>query len=491
MGAVLCGRKDSGSHGGECALVSTPYGIGTISGHKLSDSDICKVALSFGTAYIKSNQISTIRPTVKTPYGKGVVVGEDGSIVSVQLDFGVAHLNTKQIKSLAKKTETETETADESKDIPPEHTNTDVTDVEEVRRLTAEKDAEIERLKSEKELLATEKDMQIQSLFHEKDRLRATMGAELQSFSEEKKKVEAEKRAITADRDAEIAKKEAEIKLLMHNSLSADKAILAKDSEIEALKAEKDALTQLLNSKTSTVSTALVEEKSSKVSKTPDATQDSLMEICKWSAVNFDISQQLPGTHILKIQILDLEQTKIRKFFRRGSSFSYRSSPPKPKLITKTNPDLRNHSTTRQSSEVSISVFPSDISMISNLDLKNGQPFVALTIVDSFGHVVGRSAHVEDVHSPLYVIRGPTDQGPRFAIIAVKKLKQKAYGIKSSEIGYAAIDLASTKDGTFDLTMYKKPVDYTLDPSKQREMGWKMKVQLASVCVGNKAFDAC
>jgi len=38
---------------------------------------------------------------------------------------------------------------------------------------------------------------------------------------------------------------------------------------------------------------------------------------------------------------------------------------------------------------------------------------------------------------------------------------------------------------------YKKPVDYTLDPSKQREMGWKMKVQLASVCVGNKAFDAC
>jgi len=55
-------------------------------------------------------------------------------------------------------------------------------------------------------------------------------------------------------------------------------------------------------------------------------------------------------------------------------------------------------------------------------------------------------------------------------------------GYKFSEMGYAVIDLASDEfeSGEQTLKMYKKPVDFTRDPTKMKPYGW-MRVEISTV----------
>eukprot|EP00466_Bigelowiella_natans_P017119 jgi/Bigna1/91702/estExt_fgenesh1_pg.C_1140018 len=100
MGQAFYCQCNSGAVEGDAAAGQywvTPYGTGLEA--KLSSTEIRKVKLSFGDAYVHIKNLKKA-PRVSTPYGEGILIEKKDGICTVQLEFGSTKLKEESVKEL-------------------------------------------------------------------------------------------------------------------------------------------------------------------------------------------------------------------------------------------------------------------------------------------------------------------------------------------------------------------------------------------------------
>mmetsp|Transcript_14315 Transcript_14315/g.19898 ORF Transcript_14315/g.19898 Transcript_14315/m.19898 type:complete len:191 (-) Transcript_14315:338-910(-) len=114
-----------------------------------------------------------------------------------------------------------------------------------------------------------------------------------------------------------------------------------------------------------------------------------------------------------------------------------------------------------------------------------GEPFVVFTVVDNTGHILGRSARSKpgDLSYPVHVMSGSTqadsEEEERFLFVQLKHFKAKSGSLRASEIGFAFASFGSLAGALHhDLPIFKKPVDFTMDPKKLSKSGGRMVIRV-------------
>mmetsp|Transcript_30181 Transcript_30181/g.42125 ORF Transcript_30181/g.42125 Transcript_30181/m.42125 type:complete len:131 (+) Transcript_30181:1620-2012(+) len=122
----------------------------------------------------------------------------------------------------------------------------------------------------------------------------------------------------------------------------------------------------------------------------------------------------------------------------------------------------------------------------SVLDEDIGRPFIAVTIADGTGNIVGKPAQTlpGDLTSTIYILKGSENE-QRFIFIQLKQLKRRKDGsCYSSEIEFTFLDLDNLDVETESicrLPLHKKPVSFTRDPKKIARTGGSMIVRMSVV----------
>jgi len=101
------------------------------------------------------------------------------------------------------------------------------------------------------------------------------------------------------------------------------------------------------------------------------------------------------------------------------------------------------------------------------------------------GHILGRSARSKpgDLSYPVHVMSGSTqadsEEEERFLFVQLKHFKAKSGSLRASEIGFAFASFGSLAGALHhDLPIFKKPVDFTMDPKKLSKSGGRMVIRV-------------
>jgi len=205
---------------------------------------------------------------------------------------------------------------------------------------------------------------------------------------------------------------------------------------------------------------------------------ESVQQLCQWTGTNDDVTKKFAGLSAYRISLVSCS-TRSKQMKKQGSGiFSSFSSLP-------------------AISEVKGDESESVLERVSTEQFKD-EPWMAgkyliATVADEMGRILGASAQTETgkLLEPLYIIGGDVER-PRYLFLQLKRIKNKtSMGFKFSEIGYAYMDLADKafNSGEHQLKMYKKPVDFTRDPSKLKAYGW-MRVEVSLVKSGEAMLPA-
>mmetsp|Transcript_2185 Transcript_2185/g.3041 ORF Transcript_2185/g.3041 Transcript_2185/m.3041 type:complete len:418 (+) Transcript_2185:130-1383(+) len=181
-----------------------------------------------------------------------------------------------------------------------------------------------------------------------------------------------------------------------------------------------------------------------------------IADVYQWSVVTFDPAQRFPQFSGIRSWTISLVSVKSKKL-----SFSSSKNPK------------------------AVSLSPNNIAQIGSSPSRAGEPFVVFTVVDNTGHILGRSARSKpgDLSYPVHVMCGSTpansEEEERFLFVQLKHFKAKSGSLRASEIGFAFASFGSLAGALHhDLPIYKKPVDFTMDPKKLSKSGGRMVIRV-------------
>uniref|UniRef100_A0A7S3Z4X9 Uncharacterized protein n=1 Tax=Lotharella globosa TaxID=91324 RepID=A0A7S3Z4X9_9EUKA len=445
---------------------------------------------------------------VSTPYGQGRVIEETGEMVSVKLPFGVAHLQRKHLLEQEKAEETSPE--ETSPEEKTEETSSEETSPEEkaeekpagseeaattnTKALSTDDNARISTLEAEirTKAILEAKQREVISLLESQLR-EATMAGEASAA-----KLEAEQRKLTS-----IGEKHLETISRLESQLR--EATLAGETSAAKLEEQQRKMSEMglkrslessgelksveRGGSVTTASSSDVEPTSKneackhsneepgslleqlgegKIEKFEGSSMGALSSICSWSAVSLDVASQVPNLPVWRVQLLGYPEST-----NKGLSGSLSRMTSVKSLF-------------------SISESKAELDLESEDDRSRGK-YLVVTVVNEMGSILGRSAQTATgkLLNPVHFVGGSLD-APRYMFLQLKRIKKKgAMQHKFSDIGYSIVDLAGDffTPGEQRLIMYKKPVDFTRDPSKMKVSGLYMDVDVSPL-KGASRFSA-
>mmetsp|Transcript_45043 Transcript_45043/g.72359 ORF Transcript_45043/g.72359 Transcript_45043/m.72359 type:complete len:626 (+) Transcript_45043:58-1935(+) len=205
------------------------------------------------------------------------------------------------------------------------------------------------------------------------------------------------------------------------------------------------------------------------LSKKEEVLPHQWIKMTNWSAFTSDITKQFHGVDIWKVSVDSISSKSVTFNIQDGLSLKKRSSSF---FLRATSDDTESKSDLGGESSV--------------LDEDIGRPFIAVTIADGTGNIVGKPAQTlpGDLTSTIYILKGSENE-QRFIFIQLKQLKRRKDGsCYSSEIEFTFLDLDNLDVETESicrLPLHKKPVSFTRDPKKIARTGGSMIVRMSVV----------